>query len=138
MPRRLWKPQNADRLISATFGLWFVYEAILLFIVSISTAESAVTFFEPIWPWVFAAAGVAGLVYAVKPSLRLLAFTGGLMIAALLSRSFSLVAQWVAGTGPLGWARTFFGAGVWVMLGYSVGLIWTRLLRPLSLTRQRP
>lgn len=137
MPRRLLKPEHADRVIAGVFGAWFLYEAVLLGLIYLDDTDSITPFFDWLWPWAFAAAGMLGLAYAFRPeSKHLAAWSGGLMIASLLSRAFSLIAQYIAHVGPLSLPRTLLGAGVWAMLGYSVGVIWRRLLAPMSTARR--
>lgn len=138
MPRRLLEPRNADRLIPLVFGAYFLYAAIWLWVSVIDDADDTVPiFFDELWPWVFATAGVLGVAYAVKPSSRALAaWSGGVMILALLSRAASIFVAWVNDAEAISTARAFLAVGTWSVLGYAVGTIWGRVLGPLGRRRR--
>lgn len=138
MPRRLLEPTNADRLIPLVFGVYFLYAAAWLHISAIDAADDTVpVFFDELWQWVFAAAGVLAVAYAVKPaSQHFAAWSGGVMILALLSRGASIFVAWVNDAEAISTARAFLGLGTWTVLGYAVGIIWTRVLGPLGRRRR--
>lgn len=134
--RRLLQPRNSDRVIPLVFSCWFLYAAIWLELINHDTHEFD-AFYAWMWPWVFAAAGVLGIAYAARPHSRLLfAWSGGLMIGALVSRAFSLLAAWLTGQITLSTPRTWLSGGAWMLLAYSVGTIWSRFLAPISAARR--
>lgn len=138
MPRRLLEPTNADRLIPLVFGAYFLWAATWLYISVVDDADDTVpVFFDHIWPWVFGAAGVLGVMYATRPQSRTLAaWSGGVMILALLSRAATIFVSWLNDAESISTARAFLAVGTWSVLGYAVGIIWTRVLGPLGRRRR--
>lgn len=129
--------KNADRIVASIFGSWFVYTAIWLAVIWWDEHSDTVpVFYDWAWPWVFGIAGAVGLAYAKWPSNKqLAAWSGGLMMACLLSRAFTVLMTWGI-DHSISAPRAFFGAGVWLILGYSLGLIWTRLMKPMGDVRR--
>lgn len=137
--RSLFAPRHADRVIAATFGAWFLYAAVWLWLIWLDDSSDAVpVFYDWAWPYVFAVAGLVGIAYAIRPQERhLAAWSGGLMIAALLSRAFTILASWLTDQGAISAPRAMLGASVWTILGWALGIIWTEVLRPLNERRRK-
>lgn len=136
--RQLLKPHNADRSIPLAFGAYFVWASAWLWVSVVDDANDTVPiFFDTVWPWVFGAAGALGIWQAARPSRVTLAWSGGLMILAVLSRAMTILLAWLQDVEDLSTARALFGVGTWTTLGYALGVIWTRLLLPVRQARER-
>lgn len=136
--RRLFSPANADRLIPLVFGGYFLYASVWLWVSVFDDADDTIPlFFDWLWPFVFAAAGILGVAHSCRPaSKHLAAWSGGVMILALLSRAAAGLASWASTNETFSMPRAFLGAGTWTILGYAVGLIWRRVLLPMGNRRR--
>lgn len=90
------------------------------------------------WPYVFIVAGVLTLALEFAFANRtLLALSGAAGITAYVSRSLLLFVAMTRGDADVSDERVQVGVALWLLLGWIVGYIWTRVLRPLSEVRRR-
>lgn len=123
-----------DRGVPLVLGGYFTVASFWL--IGVWRNGESVAFYPWLWPWVFAAAGIVTLAYAKWPQNgTLAAYSGGLMVASVLSRAMTLLLTWWS--GELSGARALLGACTWTVLGYTIGYIWTALMSRLAAARRR-
>jgi hypothetical protein len=132
MARR--RMRHPDRVLSIVLGTYFAGNTFSLIGVW-RNGESSV-FFEWLWPWVFLAAGVVTLAYAVRQDSRFLcAASVALMVGAWGSRAITLI--YSAGAHQLSWSRALFGATTFAAASYLVAYVWVKLMARLTVKRSR-
>lgn len=90
------------------------------------------TFFLPsLWSWWMLAAGVASVAYACWFTSRvLLAISGALVVAGLMSRAVVVVFQLADGSTSLLEPQLHVAGSVYTLLSFLVALVWVRVMRP--------
>lgn len=126
---------ESDRVIPAVFGLYFLVSSWWLW--ELAEDDSSSVLLERWWPVAFVVAGALSLAYSTYPHSRTLAaWSGGMGVGACLSRAMVILLAMHEGTIELLEARAWLTAGTWVALGYAIGVIWSRFLRPLGVGRR--
>lgn len=126
---------QSDRVIPASFGLYFLVSSYWLW--ELAEDDTSSVLFERWWPVTFVVAGVLAIAYSAAPQSRLLAaWSGGMGVGACLSRAMVILLAMHEGTIELLEARAWLTAATWVALGYAIGVIWSRFLRPLGVGRR--
>lgn len=115
----------ADRILVAVTGVYLMFAGWQLH----TAGDFAGIDLAAVWPYWFAAAGVACVVFAAAPHPNLLAVSGALAVTACAGRSLAillLISR--AGASP---ARGPLAAATWAALAVLLAVLWLRVLRPL-------
>lgn len=113
-----------DRWAPLMLGGYFAVSAFPLW--SQYREEESVIFYAWLWPWVFAAAGVLTIAYALRPKHELGAVAGATMLLAVGARGISTLLTWA--NGELPWSRGLFAFLTWGVIGWLMAYVWIRLL----------
>jgi hypothetical protein len=133
--RRAGRRMAADRTVPTVLGAYFLFAAWQLFQLWQDTDDHV--FFDWLWPYVFALAGVTSVAYAIRHGSHLLAaWSGGLMIAACLSRAWAVVTAVALNRADIDDARGWLIAGTYIVLAYAIAAIWHRILGPATHLRR--
>lgn len=126
---------QSDRVIPAAFGVYFFVSSFWLWELAADGTTKVAG--DDWWPAAFVLAGVLCVAYSAKPESRLLAaWSGGISVGACLSRALVIVLAMYNDTIELLEARAWLTAATWTALGYAIGVIWSRFLRPLGIGRR--
>lgn len=88
------------------------------------------------WPWLFAAAGVLSLLWAIMPANRALwIITGGATFTAFTARSVAILVGWAHGTSGLSTAQVHIAAIVWALTSVLYAYAW-RGFAPIRASRR--
>jgi hypothetical protein len=124
----------ADRVVVAVIGAFDVFAGWRFS----QTADLTPVPLGRAWPYVFIAAGILTLALEFAFTNRtLLALSGSIGITAYVSRSLLVFVAMTRGDADVSDERAQVGIAVWLLLGWMVGYIWIRVLRPLSEVRRR-
>lgn len=118
---------NLDRLVVAVTGVYLLFAATQLR--TLHDLDDAGL--RTVWPWWFAAAGVACILFALFPTADLLALSGALAVSACAGRALAvllLITRLYGGTIP---ARAPLAAATWAALASLIAVMWLRVFRPL-------
>jgi hypothetical protein len=124
---------GAARVVIAILGLYNLFAASRLVFV-----EDGGALQSQLWPWWFAAAGLATMWLATGlASERALIVSGVLNVIAYTGRSLVLLANGLEGRSTLTDERVQLGVITWLVLALVVAYLWIRVFRPLVQYRQR-
>lgn len=95
------------------------------------------TWLAPLWPPLFAAAGVACALFALRPrSTERLAWSGALTVAAYVGQAAVLVVGWSRGDLAIIETRAALAAILWLFVATTTGYLWLLVLKPAASDRR--
>lgn len=100
--------------------------------------DARLVFLVAIWPWVFAAAGIACvslLIWFKSPNV--MAFAGGLTITAYSGRALVILVAFLDRDLDISDARAHLGVATWSFLAATMGWAFFQVLRPRAEVRRR-
>lgn len=121
--RRLLTPAA----IPAALGGTFVWLAVWMWFLHREPGETV--FYDHVWPWAFAAAGVMSMALAFHRSRHLTAWAGALLVGACLSRAYA-IAMHLWNDNDVSDSEAVIRATAWVGFGFALSVIWAHVLMP--------
>lgn len=119
---------TTDRIVVAVTGAYLVFAGWQLRTVGRDLGNVGL---DSVWPWLFVAAGVACLAFALAPHYNLLAVAGSLSVAVCAGRALAillLMTRLHSGRIP---PRAPLAAATWAALAGLLAVLWFRVLRPI-------
>lgn len=113
------------------------FDCLMAVFIAIGVGDRA-TWLAPLWPPLFASAGVACGMYALRPrSHRWMMASGMLTVAGLFGRAAVLVVGMLRGDLAVSEMRAAVGVATWLAFGLLCGFVWSEVLRPTTGDRRR-
>lgn len=125
--------RRADRWLVAVYAAFNLTAAAIL---AVGLGDRR-TWLAPIWPPLFAAAGVACALFALRlRSTERLAWSGALTVAAYVGRAAVLVVGWARGDLDIVEARAALATILWLFVAVTTGFVWVNVLKPAASDRR--